>query len=326
MLLFNRVSANCLVALICISAPAVAQQAYPAAATAAKSKYDRDLGAASAKYQRQYAAALKEYQDKLAAAKAEYDESAKSAFDTYVSALDRVKRTETSAGNREGAAAVQYTIDLLLKGPPRTEIQLLWIKSFAAETKYEYDEAIEAVNQVLRITGDRNNTFAQTRLGWLHYLKKDYERAIKAYEAAAKLSPVAVTPLLGLVNCHRAANQLDEAIAAAKRVVDLSPLNYTANLALAQLYYIRKDYRNSGVYYYKLASSYPDNLEMASNLAWCYLKIGRAETANGIFGAVLAVLPDHAEANTGFAASAKTRNSSGRTKTRTQSEHLTKEN
>jgi len=49
-----------------------------------------------------------------------------------------------------------------------------------------------------------------------------------------------------------------------------------------------------------LASTYPEDLEMANSLTWCYLKMGREDMAKTIFGNIVAVLPYHESANFGY--------------------------
>lgn len=181
-----------------------------------------------------------------------------------------------------------------------TPAQRLWSNVLKAEENKEYDTAIESVKQIMELTGDSSNAYANLRLGWLYYLKKDYVRAEAAYTAAAKNAPAAVSPLYGLINCRVATRKTGAAIEAARSLLDIDPLNYIGNKTLGELYYQKKDYKSSGIYYYKLASTYPEDLEMANSLAWCYLKMGQEDMAKTIFSNVVAVLPYHESANTGY--------------------------
>jgi len=181
-----------------------------------------------------------------------------------------------------------------------TPVQQLWSSSFEAERDKDYDRAINDVDEIVKITGDEANTYANLRLGWLYYLKRDYTQARTAYRAAAKSSPGAVSPLLGLINCDVADKKPDGAIASAKTLLDLDPLNFTANKTLGDLYYQKKDFESAAIYYYKLSATYPENLEMANSLAWCYLKMGNRNLAKSVFGNVLAILPLHEAANLGY--------------------------
>lgn len=181
-----------------------------------------------------------------------------------------------------------------------TPVQKLWSSSFKAERDKDYDRAISNVAEIIEIVGDETNTYANLRLGWLHYLKKDYTQARKAYRVAAKSSPGAVSPLLGLINCDVADKKPDGAIASAKTLLDLDPLNLTANKTLGDLYYQKRDFESAAIYYYKLSATYPENLEMANSLAWCYLKMGNRDLAKSVFSNILAILPLHETANLGY--------------------------
>jgi len=210
--------------------------------------------------------------------------------------------------------AVCLTTPLVVRAQSQVEltpVQQLWSSSFRAEQDKDYDRAISDVVKIMGITGDNANTYANLRLGWLYYQKKDYAQARKAYRVAAKSSPGAVSPLFGLINCDVAKKKPDGAIAAAKKLLDLDPLNLTANKTLGELYYQKQEFESAAIYYYKLSVTYPENLEMANSLAWCYLKMGDRDLAKSIFSNILAILPSHEAANLGFLkATKKTRNAS----------------
>jgi tetratricopeptide (TPR) repeat protein len=198
--------------------------------------------------------------------------------------------------------SLRQKIDSLAAGPPRNDAQKLWSISFAAENIKEYDVAIAAVEKIVELTSSQNNPYIHARLGWLQYLDQDYERAIAHYKAASELGPFAVTPRLGLLNCYLATNRIDQATEECLSIIRLDPLNYRANKSLGDLYYIREDYARSAAYYQRLSTAYPDDLQIAANLGWCYLKLGEKTLAGQIFGNVLAVQPDNISAGTGFAA------------------------
>jgi len=192
-----------------------------------------------------------------------------------------------------------------------TPVQQLWSSSFKAEQDRDYDRAISDVAEIMRLTGDKANAYTNLRLGWLYYQKKDYAPARKAYRVAAESSPGAVSPLFGLINCDVAEKKPDGAIASAKKLLDLDPLNFTANKTLGELYYQKKDFESAAIYYYKLSATYPENLETANSLAWCYLKMGNRNLAKSIFSNILAILPSHETANLGYLeATKKTRKAS----------------
>jgi tetratricopeptide (TPR) repeat protein len=179
-----------------------------------------------------------------------------------------------------------------------TEIQQLWVNSFNAEKKGTYDEAIAYNTAIIRKTGEYY--YSYLRGGWLHYLKGDYTNAVSHYQRAAQLSPGAVSPLQGLVNCLVALDDPAGAAKVAKSVLLIDPMNYAANKRLAELHYGMKDYSTAAAYYLKLSSLYPEDLVIANSLAWCYLNQGLRRRATPVFRNVLAVSPDFLSARQGL--------------------------
>lgn len=193
-------------------------------------------------------------------------------------------------------------IALLLQTATAAELtptQRLWKNSFDAEKAGNYKQALE-YNAAIR--NEHASYFASLRAGWLNYLLENYEEAVGFYQQASTMAPGAVTPLLGLGNCYTAQGDSDNAIRVTRSVLALDPTNYTANKRLAELYWNAGDFARSSSYYLKLSSLFPEDLDIASSLAWCYLKQGRTYEASVIINNILIVNPDHAGAQAGRAA------------------------
>jgi len=174
--------------------------------------------------------------------------------------------------------------------------QRLWKNSFDAEQAGNYPSALE-YNAAIR--NEHDSYYANLRAGWLNYLLQNYDEAISLYSKASIMAPGAVTPLLGLGNCYFAQDDTLNAVRVTSSVLALDPTNYTANKRLAELYWNAGDFARSSSYYLKLSSLFPEDLDTASALAWCYLKLGRTYDAGVIFNNILIVSPDHAGAKAG---------------------------
>lgn len=182
-----------------------------------------------------------------------------------------------------------------------TEVQQLWVNSFNAEEGKDYDKALEYTARILKNAG--NYYLPNLRMGWLNYLKADYATAMDYYRKAAELSPGGVTALQGIMNCAKALDDRGEEVRMAKAILLLDPMNYQANLRLAGLNYDRGDFGTAASYFRKLLALYPEDLQIANGLAWCYLKEGLKREAAGLFRNILVVSPNYLEAKTGLALS-----------------------
>lgn len=180
-----------------------------------------------------------------------------------------------------------------------TPAQKLWGDSVAAEQSGVYTQALALTAQIIKGGGD--GYLANLRMGWLHWMNADAAHALPWYQKASRLTPGAVTPLLGIMNCSSALGQTNEALRAAKLILQVDPMNYTANAKLGELNYLRGDYAAAAAYYGKLSALFPEDIAVANGYAWSALNLGKAEEARAIFENILIVYPGHASAAQGFA-------------------------
>jgi len=179
-----------------------------------------------------------------------------------------------------------------------TSVQQLWVNSFDAEQGGDYDKALEYTALILK---DADNYYLPNlRMGWLMYLKKDYKRADRYYRKAAQLSPGAISSLQGIMNCANAVGARERETKMAKAILMLDPMNYNANLRLAELYYEGGNFQVAGSYYRKLLALYPEDFKVANGVAWCYLKEGLTQQAAMIFNNILVVRPNYLQAKSGL--------------------------
>ncbi len=179
----------------------------------------------------------------------------------------------------------------------RTPLQQLWERSYAAERTTNYVAGVEATRQIIATS---DCYLANLRLGWLQYLRGAYGEGITAYAKAVQMAPGAVTPLLGLVNCYMATGQTNAARQTVRSVLAVDPMQYTANLRVAELCTAAGDHAAATAYYLKLATLYPEDIAVADALAWSYFRQGLKSEALTIFGNVLVAFPDDASAREGY--------------------------
>lgn len=270
-------------------------------ATVEGQKYNQSLINAGVKLQETRTEIFQEATRKNAVASTEYETSIRHLREAYVQKLEELQKQAAAQASDKEVKTIQEKIGLLKNGPPVNKIQQFWLASFEAEELQKYDEAIDAVNQAIEIGGKQNNAYVHLRLGWLHYLNKNYEQAITSYRQASQQASRAISPYQGLLNCYLALNQTDEAISAAKRILLLSPADVSTNKTIGNLYYKKKDYKSAASHFGAIVSLHPEDLETWSSLAWCWAKQGKTKEAENVFLDILAVDPDQLAALTGYA-------------------------
>lgn len=115
-----------------------------------------------------------------------------------------------------------------------------WNASVAAELRGALDEAQTAIYAYTNAGGDRY--FAALRSGWLAWVRKDYEKALRFYKTAIDAVPhgaaqsvsLTLVPRLGQMYSASAAGRGTEALQAAGAVLALVPGHREATLFAAQ--------------------------------------------------------------------------------------------
>jgi tetratricopeptide (TPR) repeat protein len=179
-----------------------------------------------------------------------------------------------------------------------TPAQQLWQNLNDAEKNGRYDDAL-AFAKLLR--GQYGELYlVNLRSGWLFYLKKDYTSSLEAYRRASVQAPGSASALQGMASCYVELGYTEQAIQTSNALLAVIPMNYQANRRLADLYFQVKNYSRAEVLYLKLSNMYPEDLDVAAQLAWCYFSQGRGDAAQAIFQSVLIVAPNHASAQVGL--------------------------
>ncbi len=171
-----------------------------------------------------------------------------------------------------------------------------WAKSYALEAKGEYKEAAAVIEPFLNGGGDTAE-FALLRYGWLNYLLRNHNDAIRSYEKALRLNPNSIDARLGLTLPLLVQQRWKEAARYAKQVLQRSPWNFTAHLRLLVSEEGRRKWSVMKKHASELAARYP-----SSATPWVYLAraeawLGDHEAAKRAYVRVLRRIPAHLEAN-----------------------------
>ena len=156
-------------------------------------------------------------------------------------------------------------------------------KSYVAEGKGNYSEAIKAIKDVYNESSYTMNL----RLGWLYYLDLNYEVSISYYNKASKLMPVAVEPLWALLNPQIAKENWAEVDKIYLRILKIDPKNSTANYKLGLNYYYRKNYAKAKKYFDVALNLYPFDYNIVLMSAWNNYFLGKTNEAKVLFNKVL---------------------------------------
>lgn len=173
-----------------------------------------------------------------------------------------------------------------------------WQASLTAETSKDYDSALTDVGQYQNAGG--NAFLASLRTAWLYYLKQDYANAARYYNAAEKLQPTSINPLLGLLNVSEAQNDNTAIEKSAEDVLHLDPMNYRAQMAVAYRHYLAKEYAMALASYRRVLTYYPDDMIALSGEAWSLYYLGQQDKAEADFKTLLGINADDAWAQKGL--------------------------
>lgn len=144
-------------------------------------------------------------------------------------------------------------------------------KSYAFEYNTDYAKAIAALTEL-----NADDYQINLRLGWLHYLNKDYIKSELHYKKAIGHEPSSLEARFGLVLPLSALGNWNSVLAVYLEVLKLDPNNTIANYRTASIYFNRKDYTNARMHLQRVIKLYPFDYD--SNLL--YGKILVAENKN----------------------------------------------
>jgi len=171
-----------------------------------------------------------------------------------------------------------------------------WAQSMELETQGKYKEAAALVEPLLDGGGD-SAEFASLRYGWLNYLLRNHNDAIRSYQKALRLNPESVDAHLGLTLPMVALHRWPEAARHAGHVLQRCPGNFVAHQRLLEAEEGQRQWSKMKKHASELAVKYP-----ASPIPWLYLAraeawLGDYQAAKRAYKRVIRRSPGNLEAN-----------------------------
>jgi len=138
-----------------------------------------------------------------------------------------------------------------------------------------------AIKPLLAIYGDQKGDYlVNLRLGWLHYHSGSYEESKRYYAEALAISRnKSVEARLGYTLPLSALNEWDAVEETYRAILELDPLQYTANLRLGQIYLNKGEYDLAKARLEKVQTYYPGAYEPNLSLGWTYYYLGNKKKA-----------------------------------------------
>jgi tetratricopeptide (TPR) repeat protein len=182
----------------------------------------------------------------------------------------------------------------IFKTSPANE-QGVWIKSYNLEASGQYKEAAALITPFLE--GNGNTTeYALLRYGWLNYLLRNHNDAIRSYKKAISQNPKSIDAHLGITLPLLAQERWEDAARHARQVLKKSPWEFTAHQRLLLSEEGNRHWSILKKHASELAVRYP-----SSAIPWIYLAraeawLGDYEASKRAYIRVLRRLPANIEA------------------------------
>lgn len=142
--------------------------------------------------------------------------------------------------------------------------------------------------------------FINIRLGWLHYLSKQYAESIQYYQKAINLKPYAIEAKFGIIKPLSAIENWDRVKEQYLNILKIDSQNTLANYWLGVIYYNRKDYANAEKLFEKIVNLYPLDYDSVIMLGWTKLNLEKSSEARVLFNHALVIRPNDNSALTGL--------------------------
>jgi len=161
-----------------------------------------------------------------------------------------------------------FSITLFAKGAEFEEIKSQYFKSYDYEKVGRYSEAIKVLAPLYK-KYPKGYTL-NLRFGWLFFLDKKYNDAIKYYKKASLVNSFALDPKLGLIRVYLATYSYKKAESVAYEILKMDYYNYYANLYAVQALISQKKYDIALSMVRKMLALYPTDVKFLEQLAIVY--------------------------------------------------------
>lgn len=183
-----------------------------------------------------------------------------------------------------------------LSAQSQSVIQSAYVKSYESEQVGSYNAALNEIKAVYNV----KDYTANIRLGWLSYLLKQYNEAIRYYNLAIGLKPYAIEARFGCIKPLSAIESWEKVKYNYLKILEIDPQNSVANYWLGVMYYNAKDYTSAQKLFEKVVNLYPLNYDSTIMLAWSKLNLGKHTEARYLFNQALILRPNDSSALAGI--------------------------
>lgn len=166
-------------------------------------------------------------------------------------------------------------------------LQKAFHNSYANEAAKNYAAAI---NDVMPYYSDDNYEI-NIRLGWLHYLNKNYTTSQSYYARAVALKPSSIEAKFGYVKPLSFLQSWDKVLQQYLDIIRIDPQNTQANYWAGVIYYNHKQYATAIKCFRIVATLYPFDYDGNQMLGWAYLMDGQKTAARNYFEKALIIKP-----------------------------------
>ncbi len=183
---------------------------------------------------------------------------------------------------------------LALLGNSAQADDTVWAQSFALQAEGDFYQAAQVL---LQDPANNNDEYAALRIGYLSYLRGNYNDAIRFYEKALTLNPSAIDAQLGITLPLMAQQRWRQVKAHMQQLLKTAPWHYGGHIKLMMAEEALADWSALSRHASQLTIAYP-----AEATAWVYLARaaswqGDTDKAKQAYREVLKRIPNHIEAS-----------------------------
>jgi len=154
------------------------------------------------------------------------------------------------------------------------EVTAAFTSSYDYENKVEYQKAIEELIAVYDATSYEINL----RLGWLYYLNSDYVKSQNYYKKCIALQVNSIEAMLGYVYPTSALENWDDVLKTYLQILTIDSKNSVVNYRVALMYYYRSEFKTALTYIKKVLELYPFDYD--ANVLTAQISVSLGEITN----------------------------------------------
>jgi tetratricopeptide (TPR) repeat protein len=193
-------------------------------------------------------------------------------------------------------AAFLILFVIQLQAQTNAVLQKAFHNSYTNELNKNY---VAAINDIYPYYTD-NSYEVNIRLGWLHYLNKNYTASQSYYQKAVNLKPGSIEAKFGYVKPLSFLQSWDKVLEQYLSILKIDPQNTQANYWAGVIYYNRKQYEPAMKCFKVVVNLYPFDYDGNHMLGWANLMAGKKAEARALFEKALIIKPADVSSSDGL--------------------------